>query len=90
MSYAIIGIPLALLYLAQCSKMFAGLFPGNHILIAALVTVFATAVIFDIIEESNDDTVHLNFLNFKCNEIFVRIFNLLNLIDKNIHKLYVS
>ncbi|KAL3982118.1 Ion channel family protein [Acanthocheilonema viteae] len=56
MSYAIIGIPLALLYLAQCSKMFAGLFPGNHIFIAALVAIFAAAVIFDIIEESNDDT----------------------------------
>lgn len=57
MGYAIVGIPLALLYLAQCSKMLARLFAGNHILIAALVTVFATAVIFDIIEESNDDTV---------------------------------
>lgn len=57
MSYAIIGIPLALLYLAQCSKMFAGLFPCNHIFIAALVAIFATAVVFDIIEGPNDDTV---------------------------------
>ncbi|CAG9537927.1 unnamed protein product [Cercopithifilaria johnstoni] len=56
MSYGIIGIPLALLYVAQCSKMFVGLLPGNHIFIAALVAIFATAVVFDIIEESNDDT----------------------------------
>ncbi|MCP9266035.1 Exocyst complex component 1 [Dirofilaria immitis] len=56
MSYAIIGIPLALLYLAQCSKMFTGLFPGNYLLIAALVALFAAAVIFDIVEDSNDDT----------------------------------
>ncbi|VDN07870.1 unnamed protein product [Thelazia callipaeda] len=55
-SYAVIGIPLALLYLGQCSKMFAGLFSGNHLLIAALVTVFAAAVIFDVIEKSDDNT----------------------------------
>lgn len=72
MSYAIVGIPLALLYLAQCSKMFAGLFPGNHLFIAALIAIFATAVIFDIMEESNDDTVCLNLLN-SSNFPFIKV-----------------
>ncbi|VDO07539.1 unnamed protein product [Brugia timori] len=62
MNYAIIGIPLALLYLAQCSKMFAGLLPGNHILIAALVAIFATAIVSDILEESNDDAPFIDTL----------------------------
>lgn len=57
LAYAIIGIPLALLYLGQCSKMFAGLLPGYNVFVAALAIIFAAAVIFDIIEESSDDTV---------------------------------
>ncbi|VDK48637.1 unnamed protein product [Gongylonema pulchrum] len=60
MVYAIIGIPLALLYLGQCSKMFAGLISGNNILVVALATIFTATVLFDIVEKSDDDTEYLH------------------------------
>uniref|UniRef100_A0A0M3HNG0 Ion_trans_2 domain-containing protein n=1 Tax=Ascaris lumbricoides TaxID=6252 RepID=A0A0M3HNG0_ASCLU len=56
-AYAIFGIPLALLYLGQCSKIVAGLLPGDRVLAAAFSAIFLTAIIYDIAEDSEDDTV---------------------------------
>ncbi|VDK45988.1 unnamed protein product [Anisakis simplex] len=37
--YAVFGIPLALLYLGQCSKIITGLLPGDRVIAAAVATI---------------------------------------------------
>lgn len=64
-AYAIFGIPLALLYLGQCSKIVAGLLPGDRVLAAAFSAIFLTAIIYDIAEDSEDDTVRVSALLLK-------------------------
>lgn len=67
--YSIIGIPLILLYLGQCSKALSGLVSGNKILTVAAVAVFVTAVIYDITEDSDEDTV--SSIYFLCLTLFL-------------------
>ncbi|MFH4976675.1 hypothetical protein AB6A40_003384 [Gnathostoma spinigerum] len=60
MLYASFGIPLTMLYLGQCSKMISGLLPGDRALFTALVTVFLSAVLYDIVGGTKDDTPFLD------------------------------
>ena len=55
--YSIIGIPLMMLYLGQCTKAIRSLFPGRQIFILVLIVLFASAIIYDIIEQSDEDVV---------------------------------
>uniref|UniRef100_A0A0N5A8C4 Ion_trans_2 domain-containing protein n=1 Tax=Syphacia muris TaxID=451379 RepID=A0A0N5A8C4_9BILA len=64
MLYSAIGIPLTLLYLGQCSKMLSGLASANKLLSAACIAIFVTAIVYDITEDSEEDTVCFSF--FHC------------------------
>lgn len=62
MAYAVVGIPLALLYLGQCSKIVAGLLPGGRVLGAAFAAIFVATILYDITEGSDDDTPFIDAL----------------------------
>lgn len=55
--YSIFGIPLMMLYLGQCAKAIRSLFPGRQIFGLVVILIFASAIFYDIIEQSDDDVV---------------------------------
>ncbi|VDN56327.1 unnamed protein product [Dracunculus medinensis] len=86
--YATFGIPLALLYLNQCSKMISGLLPGDRVIFGAVIVLFFNAIVYDIAQKGTDDTpfidaVYQVFLTLStigsCNFSFTTIFALISL-----------
>lgn len=58
--YAVLGIPLVLVYLGQCARAISSLFPGvRNLLLAMAGTCFLVAVIYDVAEQGSDDTVRV-------------------------------
>uniref|UniRef100_A0A7E4ZSE4 Ion_trans_2 domain-containing protein n=1 Tax=Panagrellus redivivus TaxID=6233 RepID=A0A7E4ZSE4_PANRE len=54
--YAIFGIPLFYLCITQCAKAISSFWNGSNAFFFAAGCVFVTAVIYDIVEQSTDDT----------------------------------
>uniref|UniRef100_A0A915EFR8 Potassium channel domain-containing protein n=1 Tax=Ditylenchus dipsaci TaxID=166011 RepID=A0A915EFR8_9BILA len=54
--YAMLGIPLTLIYLSQCAKVITCLFPGTKTLMAAFGVLMLTALVVDVVEQNDDDT----------------------------------
>ncbi|KAE9555511.1 hypothetical protein FO519_001279 [Halicephalobus sp. NKZ332] len=57
--YSLFGIPLVLLYLSQCVKALSSFWQGIQIFGVALGCVFVIAVLYDIVEQSAEDTPFL-------------------------------
>lgn len=57
--YAVVGIPITLLYLGQCGRMLTSLWPGKKAILPAVGFLLFSALIYDIVEQGTDDTVSL-------------------------------
>jgi hypothetical protein len=58
--YTTFGIPLVMLYLAQCAKAITAILPGNQTLLLAVSLLFITSIVHDIFEDGDDDTPFTN------------------------------
>ncbi|CAJ0921538.1 unnamed protein product, partial [Mesorhabditis belari] len=54
--YALLGVPLTLLYLEKCNQMASSLCSTGKTLVAATSLIFFGAIIYDIVEQGSDDT----------------------------------
>ncbi|KAK5976403.1 Ion channel [Trichostrongylus colubriformis] len=53
--YALIGVPLCLLFISQVGRMITSIWERTALMIPVLVFVFVSAIIYDIIEDGTDD-----------------------------------
>ncbi|KAJ1352058.1 hypothetical protein KIN20_008247 [Parelaphostrongylus tenuis] len=53
--YATIGVPLCLLLLTQCGRMITSIWEGKTLIIPVICYIFVSAVIYDVIEDRDDD-----------------------------------
>lgn len=57
MIYTAIGIPLVMMYLAQCAKAITSILSGQNLFIFGVGLLFFTAILYDIFEAVDEDTV---------------------------------
>ncbi|XGW33540.1 hypothetical protein V3C99_017724 [Haemonchus contortus] len=53
--YTLIGVPLCLLLVSQCGRMFTSIWEGRALMIPTMSFIFVSAIIYDIIEDGTDD-----------------------------------
>lgn len=58
--YSIFGIPLVMLYLNQCVKAISSFWQGFEVYAFFAGFIFVVAILYDVIEQTSDDTVSLS------------------------------